>query len=81
MSETVEETTPLGITVTGGNPSDEELGAVLAVLAAATAAPVVEEGKGDRPRAGGWRSHTRMMRRNFHPGMDAWRYSGIPGAM
>lgn len=76
-----DEAAPLTISVTGGNPTDEELGAVLAVLQAALTPVGVAEKGDDRPRAGGWRSHTRMMRRQFQPGREAWRFSGIPGAM
>lgn len=69
---------PLRIEVMGGNPSDDEVGAVLAVLAAATAAQVPQKNNDDRPLAGGWSSYTRTLRRQMMPGREAWRQSGRP---
>lgn len=66
------------ITVRGGNPSDDELAAVVAVLQAATAASVPLEEGDDRPLAGGWKSYTRTLRRQVTPGREAWRYSFRP---
>ena len=64
-----------GFTVVRGTPTDEELGAVVVVLAAAMAAPPPPRENDDRPRAGGWASHWRLLRQPFVPGRDAWRGS------
>lgn len=64
------------IRVSKGNPTDEELGAVLAVLQAAmTPRAGDDEDLGDRPRAGGWKSYWRVVRRPLVPGRDAWKHS------
>lgn len=66
------------IQVAGGNPTDEELAAVLAALVAATSAHAPDEQRDDRPLAGGWKSYTRTLRRQVLPGREAWRFSGRP---
>ncbi len=65
------------IQVSKGNPTDEELGAVLAVLQSALAPREAgpDEDLGDRPRAGGWKSYWRVMRRPLVPGRDAWQHA------
>ncbi|MCI1747527.1 MAG: acyl-CoA carboxylase subunit epsilon [Acidipropionibacterium sp.] len=63
------------IEVLRGNLSDEELGALVAVLAVATRpgpTPYVPE---DRPAAFGWRSYWRALREPFMPGRAAWQGS------
>lgn len=81
MTDESAQAAPLTIQVSGGNPTDEELGAVLAVLQAALTVPDYSDSGDKRPLAGGWKSYTRMQRRSFRPGREAWRFSGIPGAM
>ncbi|HEX2857514.1 MAG TPA: acyl-CoA carboxylase subunit epsilon [Propionibacteriaceae bacterium] len=62
--------------ITHGHPDDVEIAAVMAVLQAATAArPPADEGLGDRPRAGGWKSYWRVVRRPLVPGRDAWTHT------
>ncbi len=63
------------IQVTRGNLTDEELGALVAVLTVATRpgpAPYVPE---DRPAAFGWKSYWRPIREPFMPGHAAWQGS------
>ncbi|VEI04223.1 Uncharacterised protein [Acidipropionibacterium jensenii] len=63
------------IQLTKGSLSDEELGALIAVLTAATRPapdPYVPE---DRPAAFGWRSYWRPIREPFMPGHAAWQGS------
>ncbi|HET9128075.1 MAG TPA: acyl-CoA carboxylase subunit epsilon [Propionibacteriaceae bacterium] len=62
--------------ITRGHPDDVEIAAVMAVLQAVTAArPPADEGLGDRPRAGGWKSYWRVVRRPLVPGRDAWTHT------
>lgn len=61
------------IGIVKGNPDDAEVAAVVAVLAAASAAGVAEPSTGDRPLAGGWKSYYRTLRREIAPGQGAWR--------
>lgn len=69
---------PPRIEVVGGTLSDEEVGAVVAVLQAALAANAPAQANDDRPLAGGWKSYVRVMRRQMMPGREAWRQSGRP---
>lgn len=62
-----------GFTIMHGVPTEEELAAVILVLTAVTAAPPPARENDDRPRAGGWTSHWRLLRQPFVPGRDAWR--------
>ena len=59
--------------IVSGNPSDEELAAVTAVLTALARAT------GDAPAAaapvGGWSDPARRLRRPLRPGPGAWRAS------
>ena len=68
----------LTVQVGGGNPSDDEMAAVLAVLQAATSASGPVENIDDRPLAGGWNTYHRVLRRTTNPGREAWRYSARP---
>ena len=62
--------------ITRGHPDDVEVAAVMAVLQAVAAARrPADEGLGDRPRAGGWKSYWRVVRRPVVPGRDAWRHA------
>ncbi|MEL4358677.1 MULTISPECIES: acyl-CoA carboxylase subunit epsilon [unclassified Luteococcus] len=80
MTETEQsaEATPLTFQVSGGNPDDVELAAVMAVLQAAHRAGAPAEQSDDRPLAGGWKSYHRTLRRPVNPGREAWRYSARP---
>lgn len=63
------------VQVTKGDPSDDELAAVIGVLLAAASqdGPIDADELGDRPRAGGWKSYHRVLRPVVTPGLDAWR--------
>ena len=62
-----------------GNPSDEELGAVMAVLDAVIAAGAQVSEVDERPLAAGWRSHWRALRQPLLPvGRNAWQGSARP---
>lgn len=63
------------VQIAKGRLTDEELGALVAVLAAVTSPgpdPYVPE---DRPLAFGWKSYWRTIREPFLPGQAAWRGS------
>ena len=67
---------PAVVRVVGGHPDVAELAAVMVVLQSELAArPPLDEGLGDRPRAGGWKSYWRVVRRPIVPGRDAWRHA------
>ncbi|MFF0269287.1 acyl-CoA carboxylase subunit epsilon [Kribbella sp. NPDC004536] len=58
-----------------GNPTPEELAALVAVLATRTApAPPAP----DTTRAGNWATYWRNARTPFHPGPGQWRASAHP---
>ncbi|NKQ58275.1 acyl-CoA carboxylase subunit epsilon [Amycolatopsis sp. K13G38] len=58
-----------------GNPDDEELAALTAVLAAAASAPAEPE----RPRRrSAWADRAHQLRMPLHPGEGAWRASALP---
>ncbi len=61
------------VQVTKGEPTDEELGALLAVLMAAGRPIPAQRDTDDRPIAGGWKSYWRTVRRPVAPGREAWR--------
>lgn len=69
-----EEQRPL-LRVVRGNPSDAELAALTAVVAAASAARAPGKPK---PRTSWWGDHATSLRRPHHPGEGAWRASGLP---
>jgi hypothetical protein len=54
-----------------GEPSDEELAALLAVVAARSGAPV----KSEPEVASAWRNREPLLRRPVRPGAGAWRAS------
>lgn len=68
------ELAPADIVVTRGNPTDEELAAVVAVVLGLRAAqrrrPLPPE---LAQIAGGWNSYDRIVRRPLSPGVSAWR--------
>ncbi len=57
--------------VAKGNPTDEELAALVTVLSAQLAAKEPRENL-DRPIAGGWNSYWRNIRMPFVYGPEAW---------
>jgi hypothetical protein len=63
--------------VVKGEPTPEELAALVAVVsaraAAAAAAPTSEP-----PRASNWATYWRNARRPLHPGPNSWRTSAHP---
>ena len=68
------ESRPL-LRVVRGNPSDAELAALTAVVAAASSArtPAAPE-----HRRSWWGDHASALRQPLHPGDGAWRASGLP---
>ena len=60
--------------VVKGDPTDEELAALVAVLALRAG------GGGDRPtpQPSGWSAYGRTVRAPVRPGPDAWRMSARP---
>lgn len=58
--------------VVRGDPDDEEVAAMLVVLAAVLADPGPARPNTDRPIAGGWNSHWRGVRQPFIHGPQAW---------
>lgn len=69
-----DETVPL-VRVLKGNPSDEELAALVGVLEARTRHRAVAGGP---RRARGWIDRSRLMRRHPRSGSGAWRTSTWP---
>lgn len=63
------------MTLRGPELSPEELGALVAVLAAVTQPGPEPHVPGDRPLAFGWKSYWRTIREPFMPGQAAWRGS------
>ncbi|GLW29342.1 acyl-CoA carboxylase subunit epsilon [Actinoplanes regularis] len=61
------------ITVARGNPSAEELAAVVVVLLSATANPAP-----GRPRAGTWAARHRLLRQPHTHGLAGWRTPSFP---
>lgn len=57
-----------------GDPTDEELGAVAAVLAAVTAESGPYENE-DRQVPSGWKSYWRVVRQPLIPAHEGWRGS------
>jgi len=60
--------------VVRGEPADDELAALVAVLAARTAAPSTV----DTPPRSAWADPASRLRRPLHPGPAAWRRSALP---
>ena len=58
--------------VVKGQPTDEELAALMVVFSSARPTTGSDGGA----RSSGWSSYWRSVRRPFHPGPDAWRLSG-----
>ncbi len=59
------------ISFTHGNPTPEEVAAVVAVVLSRRGGASADEPE----RAGGWAGYWRRTRRSLRPGPDAWRQS------
>ena len=70
------------LSVVRGHPTDEELAAVVTVLAAragaAAAATAAYEPTPARALRSRWSDKSRLMRTSLAPGPDAWRRSALP---
>jgi|LSQX01.1.fsa_nt_gb hypothetical protein len=74
MTEPTAQQRPV-VTVVSGSPTPEELAAIVAVVTAGAAAGTEEAPRpADRPRIGGWKSYTRVLRGATYPGPGAWRH-------
>ncbi|MGJ3508600.1 acyl-CoA carboxylase subunit epsilon [Enemella sp. A6] len=58
--------------VVGGNPTAEELAALVSVLTVVTSP--VPPPPDNVPYMGGWRSYWRTLRQPVYPGRDAWQH-------
>lgn len=65
---------PVAFSVVNGNPTDEELAALIVVLAFGSRAGNTEPSS----RPPGWSAYWRTIRAPVAPGPDAWRMSGRP---
>ncbi len=72
---------PIGetIKVIAGNPSPEELAAVIAILEAAHSEQVVQGKKQSKKPASTWNRNTGMFRNDLMPGFAQWRAQYRPG--
>ncbi|MBA3233345.1 MAG: acyl-CoA carboxylase subunit epsilon [Propionibacteriales bacterium] len=61
-----------------GNPTDEEVAALVAVVAARGAAAAGVNRAADRRQRSGWADHARGVRGRHLPGPGAWRASAFP---
>jgi hypothetical protein len=61
--------------IVAGNPTAEEIAALVTVLSARSAAVGGEE---PPPRRSEWAGHERRMRRPVHPRPGGWRASALP---
>jgi len=64
--------------VVRGNPTDEELAALVAVVAARQAAAGADWVGGARARRSAWADPARALRRPLSPGPAGWRRSALP---
>ncbi|HEY3604841.1 MAG TPA: acyl-CoA carboxylase subunit epsilon [Sporichthyaceae bacterium] len=71
MSQSESDTPRPVLRIVRGEPSDEELAALLAVVAARSGAVV--ESEPEVPSA--WRDRGALLRKPLHPGPGAWRAS------
>ncbi|XVV03050.1 acyl-CoA carboxylase subunit epsilon [Actinosynnema sp. CA-248983] len=74
QTETAEPGRPY-LRVVRGNPTDEELAALTAVVTTLGTGQAEE----DVPRRSAWSDPTRMVRRPLPHGPGAWRSSALPG--
>ncbi|MCX6496433.1 MAG: acyl-CoA carboxylase subunit epsilon [Rhodoluna sp.] len=72
---------PIGdvLKVISGNPSPEELAAVVAILEAAHAQQVTEGKKQVKKPASSWNRNTSIFRNDLTPGFGQWRAQYRPG--
>ena len=72
---------PIGdvLKVISGNPSPEELAAVVAILEAAYAQQVSEGKKRVKKPASSWNRNTSIFRNDLTPGFGQWRAQYRPG--
>jgi hypothetical protein len=70
--------TPPLLRVVKGDPTPEELAALVAVVQAMANGAAAQAGREERPRPE-WRNPQRAVRRPLHRGAGAWRASGLPG--
>ena len=72
---------PIGdvLKVISGNPSPEELAAVVAILEAAHAQQVTEGKKQVKRPASSWNRNTSIFRNDLTPGFGQWRAQYRPG--
>jgi hypothetical protein len=71
------------IRVVHGNPTDEEIAAVVTVLAAVSVAAAQSRSDNDPSGGvvrGGWTARERGVRAPLRPGPGAWRASAFPAA-
>ena len=71
MSAVEKVSVPPSISVVRGNPTDEELGAIVAVLGALAAGRQPEADV--TPSTMGWTARWRGLRRQTYPGPGAWQ--------
>jgi hypothetical protein len=64
----------MNLQILKGDPTPEELAALVAVLAARPSAPAPRETE----RASNWATYWRNARQPFHPGPGQWRASAHP---
>jgi len=67
------------IKVIAGNPSTEELAAVVAILEAAHAEQVIEGKKFSKRPTSSWNRNTSVFRNDLSPGFGQWRAQYRPG--
>jgi hypothetical protein len=72
---------PIGdvLKVISGNPSPEELAAVVAILEAAHAEQITEGKKMVKKPASSWNRNTSIFRNDLTPGFGQWRAQYRPG--
>ena len=72
---------PIGeaIKVISGNPSPQELAAVIAILEAAHAEQLAEGKREIKKPASSWGRNTAKLRTNLKPGFGKWRAQYRPG--
>jgi hypothetical protein len=75
VNEDVGEAAPV-LRVVRGDPTPEELAALVAVVAALGGGPAAPAAR----RTPVWNRPARLQRQALRPGPDAWRSSGLPSA-
>lgn len=72
---------PIGdvLKVIAGNPSPEELAAVVAILEAAHAEQITEGKKKAKKATSSWNRNTSIFRHDLSPGFGQWRAQYRPG--